>query len=249
MDCMNCTADIPPQWVACIQENKCPSCGGQIMDEHAKSLLDELRKAIEKMPNNPEGLAGWILSNYKLYKIGDAAPTEFYQVRQDQTQTQPQPQPQPQPQSVLQSKSVVENPVHKFLQRTGVAKQISERKDLKDIINEINDGAVSKLSRPNALHEFYNTNFDPDIDLDYMQNQDDTSSVDMINSVNTLKNTGNVQPLSQEELEAMKQVVATADSDITSNSNIEGQQLQRINKLKNQVVSSNGRPSFRKIGK
>lgn len=78
MKCVSCNAEIPPQWVSCINENKCPGCGGAIMDSSSKELLVELREAMGKMPNDPEGLAGWLLSNYRLEKIGTAEPTQFH---------------------------------------------------------------------------------------------------------------------------------------------------------------------------
>ena len=78
MKCMSCNADIPPQWVSCINENKCPGCGGSIMNLAEKELLVELREAMGKMPNDPEGLAGWLLTNYRLEKIGTAEPTNFH---------------------------------------------------------------------------------------------------------------------------------------------------------------------------
>ena len=62
MKCMSCMAEIPPAWVNAIQRNECPGCGKAIMDEASKELLDELRSAMESMPNDPEGLAGWLLS-------------------------------------------------------------------------------------------------------------------------------------------------------------------------------------------
>ncbi|NJO18720.1 MAG: hypothetical protein HC877_24270 [Thioploca sp.] len=78
MKCISCEADIPPQWVNAIKSNICPGCGGPIMHESSKRLLDELAEAMERMPNDPEGLAGWLLSNYELRKIGDGEPTEHF---------------------------------------------------------------------------------------------------------------------------------------------------------------------------
>lgn len=79
MKCMSCTAEIPPAWVHAINSNSCPGCGGNIMDSQAQTLLAEVRDAMNQMSSNPEGLAGWLLSNYKLQKVGDAEPTGFHQ--------------------------------------------------------------------------------------------------------------------------------------------------------------------------
>jgi hypothetical protein len=83
MRCVNCGAEIPPQWVNALQSNVCPGCGGSIMDESSKELLDEISSAMERMPNDPQGLAGWLLSNYELFKIGDGQPIgEFHRKKQ-----------------------------------------------------------------------------------------------------------------------------------------------------------------------
>ena len=49
------------------------------MDDSMEELLLEIKEAMEKMPNDPEGLAGWLLSNYQLRKVGTGEPvTGFY---------------------------------------------------------------------------------------------------------------------------------------------------------------------------
>ena len=78
MICKSCGADIPPAFVYAISINICSGCGGQIMDEESKQLRAELKEAMSKMTNNPDGLAGWLLSNYTLKKIGTAEPTVFH---------------------------------------------------------------------------------------------------------------------------------------------------------------------------
>lgn len=79
MKCMNCATEIPPNWVACIQKNICPACGEAILDSSGEELLKELTEAMERMPNDPAGVAGWLLSNFFIKKIGDAEPVDnFY---------------------------------------------------------------------------------------------------------------------------------------------------------------------------
>jgi hypothetical protein len=75
----------------CINKNECPACGQQIMNDAMQELLVELRQALTEMPNDPEGLAGWLLTHYRLVKIGDGKPVmEFFgpngkkQTRQNQ---------------------------------------------------------------------------------------------------------------------------------------------------------------------
>lgn len=79
MKCMSCGAPISPAFKSAIQNNICPACGGEIMNEATLELLDELKDALEEMPNDPEGLAGWLLSNYEMRKIGTGEPVgQFY---------------------------------------------------------------------------------------------------------------------------------------------------------------------------
>jgi len=79
MICCSCGIDVPPQFKMLIQKNECPNCGKEIVNGPMRELLDELKAALEKMPADPEGLAGWLLSNYELRKIGTGQPvTNFY---------------------------------------------------------------------------------------------------------------------------------------------------------------------------
>lgn len=81
MICSSCGILIDPKWVACIQSGICPQCGGPIMDEKSKQLLEELTQALIEIPNNPQGIAGWLLSKYHIEKITEEAPDlpEFHE--------------------------------------------------------------------------------------------------------------------------------------------------------------------------
>ena len=79
MKCMNCAAEILPQYVKAIETNVCPGCGEQIYNDSTKELMEGLKQAMEIMPNNPQGIAGWLLSNFHIEKIGSGEPvSEFY---------------------------------------------------------------------------------------------------------------------------------------------------------------------------
>lgn len=79
MRCMSCGADIPPQFVHAIATNTCGGCGGEIMNEASQELLKELSDALTRMPNDPQGVAGWLMSHYRFQKMGDGKPVEkFY---------------------------------------------------------------------------------------------------------------------------------------------------------------------------
>ncbi len=85
MKCKNCSADVPPQWVHCINTNTCPSCGHELMTTDDLSVLAEVRDAMSQMPNNPEGVASWLISHYKLVRTGSGTPepTVFHQGHQE----------------------------------------------------------------------------------------------------------------------------------------------------------------------
>lgn len=79
MKCMTCEADIPSAWVAALASNNCPGCAGPIYSEQSKELMDELRTAMSAMKNaDAESIAGWILDNYQLVKIGSGEPVNFH---------------------------------------------------------------------------------------------------------------------------------------------------------------------------
>lgn len=79
MRCMSCGADIPPEFVHSLEINQCAGCGGPIYNEDTKNLLTELTEAMQKMPNDPQGVAGWLLSNYRFQKMGEGKPVDkFY---------------------------------------------------------------------------------------------------------------------------------------------------------------------------
>lgn len=76
---MSCAAPISPAFKAAIQKNICPACGEQMMNENTQELLEEIKNALEEMPSDPEGIAGWLLSHYELRKIGTGEPVQqFY---------------------------------------------------------------------------------------------------------------------------------------------------------------------------
>ncbi len=119
MKCNSCTAEIPPAFVNAIAKNECPGCGEAIMTASDKELMDELKEAMARMPNDPEGLAGWLLSNYSLHKIGSAEPTEFHRKKSAQPKNNKN--------------------LSAFLQRAGVNPNVvdSEDRDLESVLTEL----------------------------------------------------------------------------------------------------------------
>lgn len=149
MKCMSCGADIPPQWVTCINENKCPGCGGTIMDLSAKELLDELRTAMSKMPNDPEGLAGWLLSNYTLHKIGSAEPTVFHRKQTVEVESVPVRVKAPSAKVEITGDGVIQTDISvaDFFQRAANGKTLDDRKLEAEVIRKEKGGTLSSIAQ------------------------------------------------------------------------------------------------------
>lgn len=126
MKCRNCNADVPPQWVHSINTNTCPSCGAGLMLDDELELLSELRESFNQMVITPEGLAGWLLSNYKLTKIGAAEPTQFF--------VKPEVKPTVAGTHVSPSAAVTE-----FFKRAGVRPMSPEEAKQKKLTSNNND--------------------------------------------------------------------------------------------------------------
>lgn len=77
MKCKECNIDIPATFIAAIKNNICPSCGSSMMDENIVDLMNGLADAMEKMDYSPFGIAGWLLSNYRMERVGNCEITEF----------------------------------------------------------------------------------------------------------------------------------------------------------------------------
>lgn len=111
MNCNTCNADIPPSFVRAIEKNCCPACEGQIMADDTIELMAGIKSALEQMPNDPQGIAGWLLSNYRMQKVGTGEPTGFYGVKNGQ---------QKGPNGDKSDLKIAENPMQKFLKNAGI---------------------------------------------------------------------------------------------------------------------------------
>ncbi|MFZ4795878.1 MAG: hypothetical protein ACOYMA_00195 [Bacteroidia bacterium] len=74
MNCQECGAHIPPEFKSCLVTNTCPACNGKIMSGDLKELINSLAEVMEQMPNNPQGIACWLVSSYKMDKINNYDP-------------------------------------------------------------------------------------------------------------------------------------------------------------------------------
>lgn len=209
MKCITCTAEIPANWSYALNNNLCPSCGGPIMDEDSKSLLHELRDAMAKMPNDPEGLAGWLLSNYRLTKIGTAEPMDFYKKNSNKNS----------------SFRTNENPVEKLLKRAGVDKQVAKQKKLAALAQHINETELSD----DQYGDLEVTDNDEDLSTD----NEDFKPLNKVSSA-IAKNSAslidpNINPLDSDSMQEAIQAVASMGSQDPNILN-----LQRMQRLKRQ---------------
>lgn len=78
MKCEQCNVDIPASFIKIIEKGICPSCDGEIMSESTRQIREELRDAIAKMEDDPEGLSAWLLSTYDMVPKGTVEATEFH---------------------------------------------------------------------------------------------------------------------------------------------------------------------------
>lgn len=116
MRCVSCGADVPPQYVKAIETNICPACGDSILTDESKQLLFELSEAMSNMPNDPQGVAGWLLSNYRIKKIGSAEPVEkFYGRGKSSNKLDEDGEP-------------LSNDYNQFLSRTDMANRVKQAK-------------------------------------------------------------------------------------------------------------------------
>lgn len=143
MKCMTCGAENPPAFVHCIENNQCGGCGGPIYDDSAKELMKELAGAMERMPNDPRGIAGWLLSNYELHKIGDAIPTEKFHRKGQQVVAS------------ASDESLKLAPSYKsFLERTDSFKKIQENQSKIGQLKAAKQGKLAQLANMVRQEDF-----------------------------------------------------------------------------------------------
>jgi hypothetical protein len=137
MKCITCSAEIPPAFVHAIETNVCPGCAGPIMSDDSKTLMTELAEAMQRMPNDPQGLAGWILSNYKIKKIGAAEPVEKFHRKGSKSKSD---------EDIDTSNLKIDPTYNNFLKRTDQYNAVTDQKRIAKLKN-IKDGKMSELAK------------------------------------------------------------------------------------------------------
>lgn len=243
MRCISCDIDVPPQWVACIQANSCPNCGGPIMNDTSKELLVELKLAMEKMPTaDAASISGWLLSNYTLTKIGSAEPTEFYPKKSKQSQVK------------NRKLKVANNVVQDFLKRKdpGIAKSVEAQKDLASIAEQINSGEIvedlygdgeeldpeAEIDNEDYQDEYVDEDLDPYQEAELNRRQFKSQAKKL--AKHSLLMPGGRQ-LSAAETAAMMEAVAGKNAGMDPGSNMpEALQVARLERLRKQRAIAEG---------
>jgi hypothetical protein len=155
MNCSECNVDIPPAWKHSYESNHCPSCGGKIFDDKSVDLMKELKNAMENMPNDPQGLAGWLLSNYRMEKVGDGEPTGFYGNK---------PQAGAKGAEGTTSLKVAPNRLQQFFKNAGVKQEPARMANLAKQINSagLDDDEESKNESEEEVEDFVEEANDPE---------------------------------------------------------------------------------------
>ncbi len=221
--CITCSIDIPPVWKACINNNICPQCNGPILNDDSKAMLDELREAMTKMPNDPEGLAGWLLSNYKMIKVGTAEPTEFHRSTKNKSG---------------QELKINNNPVHKFLERSGMAKEVNKTNKLAELAQKIQSGELD--DKDLEVESFQDdSEYDEDNEMPIPVKKISTA---LINNSSLVSDAG---PLDDNEITS---IASAVESHFESSDGQRYEQLQRIKRLQaQQTIDVGGKNSFKRV--
>lgn len=150
MKCDNCGVDIPPAWVKVIASNICVECEGPIMSDGTIELMAGLKSALEQMPNDPQGIAGWLLSNYRMQKVGTGEPTGFIGVKSKSPNQSNNP-----------DLKIAENPLQKFLKRAGIkpGDQEKSKAQLAEIMSGISDDPEDREVTENDVPEVDDVEF------------------------------------------------------------------------------------------
>lgn len=69
MRCISCEVEINPKWAHAIEQNICPFCGAQIMDDNLKESLSSLKNIMSGLSHYNEQLDDWLLYNFNYIKV------------------------------------------------------------------------------------------------------------------------------------------------------------------------------------
>jgi len=224
MKCMNCNAEISPQYVHAIANNACPGCGGAIYDDEMKDLYNELKEAMLRMPNDPVGLTGWLLDNYKLSKIGTVTPVEkFYGATTGEVKNK-----EPTIKAASPEKT------NEFFQRAGVSPQTKAKlsKDYSALVDQINN---------NLEQNMYGLDDEVEMGDDMASPTED----DFVAAKEMNAKFGNEElivpgrPLGRQEMNELKSLVMKSGSSVADNI-LESERMDRLQRQENMLSGGGG---------
>jgi len=236
---MTCNAEIPPEWVAAINSGVCPGCGGQMYSDEHKQLLEELRTAMEEMKSaDAESITGWLLSNYRLTKIGEAEPTQFHR-KPNQVQAQAQER------GDIPTVKVADNPVKEYLDRAGYSK----KKDLRAIASRLKQAAGSDESanmyvNPEEIEDEY-----PEDYQEEHQSAEPLAKKVLANNSVVLGGGGSEgPPLSPQEQAAIMETLSQGDPGVSGDipAPLQAARMAKLQKQKAALDGGGGKNSFRR---
>jgi hypothetical protein len=223
MKCINCTAEILPQYVHSIANNICPGCGGSIYDDQTKELYNELKEAMIKMPNDPVGLAGWLLDNYKLYKIGTAEPVDkFYNTKLKEKE-------------IEKHKTASSEKTNEFFQRAGVNPQTKNSlpKKYNLLVEQINNNIEDD--------DMYGSDSDDEVEIvePRLTNDDFRAAKEMNAKFADEEILLPGKPLAAQEVKELKSLLNKGSSG-TSDIILENERMERLQRQENMLSGSGG---------
>jgi len=226
MKCMNCNAEISPQYVHAIANNVCPGCGGSIYDDQTKEVYNELKEAMLRMPNDPVGLAGWLLDNYKLYKIGSAEPVDkFYNSNIKENKENKELK------SSSKIKTASAEKTSEFFQRAGVSPQTKSRlpKDYSVLVDQIN----SNVSEDSMYGE-------DEVEMveDNLSDEDFSAAREMNARFSDEELLMPGKPLAKSEMKELKALLNKNST--ASDTFLEGERMERLQRQENMLSGTGG---------
>jgi hypothetical protein len=222
---MTCSAEILPQYVHSIATNTCPGCGGQIYDDQTKELYTELKDAMIRMPNDPVGLAGWLLDNYKLIKIGSAEPVEkFYSKETKQVRSTDK--------KAVDNKKTSSTDPNEFFQRAGVSPTTKPKnKNYAAIVEELNSSIENSMYGGEEIQESEDIS-----DEEYYEDLEAAKEMGFMANDAGVFMSG--KPLAKSEINEMKNVFKSSQSDF--------EEQDRLARLQRQNAILNGSGGFKR---
>lgn len=232
MRCESCDSDIPPAWVAALKSGICPGCGENIYTDETKQLMEELATAMISMPNNPQGLAGWLISNYRLQKIGDAKPVEKFNDKSSKR-----------PEIDERTLKIPKNSVDTLLSRTDAFKSVQDNKARAMAAGKGNQNKLAQMAA-NIASIYEDDQISEREDIESNEIKLDEYGEEVVQeergprlSRNLLNNSGllldpNAPPLTAKDIKALAQAISPNESE---SDYMHEQRLKRVH-AQNQVL-------------